>query len=160
MLGTRDSEFCVLIQERISRKLNFVMDGKKTSSAKFAHSFRTHLLAEHMGLNVKDEILKDPLNDDLWEKLISTARMNTGTYRKLWYCYPDDEMRTFKDVLKMKKPKELGDKELKDFRELYQKEKENIKGHVVEFPLHFLEEEVLGIPFFSKENIVPEKSYT
>ena len=49
---------------------------------------------------------------------------------------------------------------MNDFIELYQKEKENIKGHVVEFPLHFLEEEVLGIPFFSKENIVPEKSYT
>ena len=113
-----------------------------------------------MGLDDKDEILFDPLSDELWEKLISTARINTGTYRKLWFCYPDDEMKTFKDVLKMKNPKEFGDKEMKDFRELYQNEKGNIKGHVVEFPLHFLEEEVLGIPFFSKENIVPEKSYT
>ena len=160
MLGTRDSEFCVLIQERPSRKIQYLMDGKRTQAAKFAHSFRTHLLAEHMGLDDKDEILFDPLSDELWEKLISTARINTGTYRKLWFCYPDDEMKTFKDVLKMKNPKEFGDKEMKDFRELYQNEKGNIKGHVVEFPLHFLEEEVLGIPFFSKENIVPEKSYT
>ena len=160
MLGTRDSEFCVLIQERLSRKIEYKMDGKKTRAAKFAHSFRTHLFAEHIGLDPKDEILIDPLSDELWEKLISTARINTGTYRKLWYCYPDDEMRNFKDVLKMKKPQELGDKELKDFRDLYQNEKGNIKGHVVEFPLHFLEEEILGIPFFSKENIVPEKSYT
>jgi len=160
MLGTRDSEFCVLIQERPSRKIQYLMDGKRSQAAKFAHSFRTHLLAEHMGLDDKDEILFDPLSDELWEKLISTARINTGTYRKLWFCYPDDEMKTFKDVLKMKNPKEFGDKEMKDFRELYQNEKGNIKGHVVEFPLHFLEEEVLGIPFFSKENIVPEKSYT
>ena len=78
----------------------------------------------------------------------------------MFYCYPDDEMKTFKDVLKMKKVKELDDKDMKALKDLYQKEKNNIKGHVVEFPLHFLEEEVLGIPFFSKENMVPEKSYT
>ena len=158
MLGTRDSEFCVLIHERERRK--FVMDGKPSTAANFAHSFRSHLLAEHIGLDTKDKILFDPLNDDLWSKLINTAKTNTETYRKLFYCYPDDEMRTFKDVLKMKKIKDFGEKEMNDFKELYQKEKENIKGHVVEFPLHFLEEEVLGIPFFSKENIVPEKSYT
>ena len=158
MLGTRDSEFCVLIHERERRK--FVMDGKPSTAANFAHSFRSHLLAEHIGLDTKDKILFDPLNDDLWSKLINTAKTNTETYRKLFYCYPDDEMRTFKDVLKMKKIKDFGEKEMNDFKELYQKEKENIKGHVVEFPLHFLEEEVLGIPFFSKENIIKKKSYT
>ena len=158
MLGQRDSEFCVLICERL--KKGFKMDGKEISSANFAHSFRTHLLAEHLGLNPKDEILFDPLNDELWDKLINTAMINTNIYRKIWYCYPDNEMRTFKDVQKMKKVKDFNDKEMKDLRELYQNEKGKIKGHVVEFPLHFLEEEVLGIPFFSKENIVPEKSYT
>ena len=100
------------------------------------------------------------MSDELWDKLISTAKKNTETYRKIWYCYPDDEMKTFEDVKKMKNIKEFGENEMKEFKELYQKEKENIQGHVVEFPLHFLEEEVLGIPFFSKENIVPEKSYT
>ena len=38
--------------------------------------------------------------------------------------------------------------------------KNNIVGHVVEFPLHFLEKENLGISFFSVENIVPEKNFT
>ena len=160
MLGQRDSEFCVLIQERMSRKIQFIMNGKKSRAANFAHSFRTALLAEHIGLDKKDKILNDPLSDELWDKLISTAKKNTETYRKIWYCYPDDEMRTFEDVKKMKNIKEFGENEMKEFKELYQKEKENIQGHVVEFPLHFLEEEVLGIPFFSKENIVPEKSYT
>ena len=160
MLGGRDSEFCVLIQENMSRKIQFIMNGKKSRAANFAHSFRTALLAEHIGLDKKDKILNDPLSDELWDKLISTAKKNTETYRKIWYCYPDDEMKTFEDVKKMKNIKEFGENEMKEFKELYQKEKENIQGHVVEFPLHFLEEEVLGIPFFSKENIVPEKSYT
>ena len=160
MLGNRDSEFCVLIQERMTRKMNFFMDGKKSQAANFAHSFRSSLLAEHLGLDPKDSILNDPLHDDLWKKIINTAKTNTEIYRKLWFCYPDDEMRTFEDVKKMKNIKEFGEKEMKDFKESYQNEKGNIKGHIVEFPLHFLEEEVLGIPFFSKENIVPEKSYT
>ena len=160
MLGNRDSEFCVLIQERMTRKMNFFMDGQKSQAANFAHSFRSSLLAEHLGLDPKDSILNDPLHDDLWYKIINTAKTNTEIYRKLWFCYPDDEMRTFEDVKKMKNIKEFGEKEMKDFKESYQNEKGNIKGHIVEFPLHFLEEEVLGIPFFSKENIVPEKSYT
>ena len=157
MLGDRDSEFCVLIQEREERK--FIMDGKRTSSSNFAHSFRTGLMAEHMGLNPKDEILFDPLKDELWSMLMDTAKNNTEIYRKLFYCYPDDNMKTFDEVLKMKRPNKLEDKELNELKELYQKEKNNIKGHVVEFPLHFLEEEVLGIPFFSLENWIPEKSY-
>ena len=43
---------------------------------------------------------------------------------------------------------------------LRKKEKKGIIGHVVEFPLHFLENENLGISFFSVENIVPEKNFT
>ena len=157
MLGDRDSEFCVLIQE--SEKRNFIMDGKRTGSSNFAHSFRTNLMAEHLGLNPKDEILFDPLKDELWSLLMNTAKNNTEIYRKLFYCYPDDNMKTFDEVLKMKIPNKLEEKELNELKELYQKEKNNIKGHVVEFPLHFLEEEVLGIPFFSLENWIPEKSY-
>ena len=40
------------------------------------------------------------------------------------------------------------------------KEKDGIIGHAVEFPLHFLEKENLGISFFSVENIVPERNFT
>ena len=116
-------------------------------------------MAEHMGLDPKDEILFDPLKDELWSLLMDTAKNNTEIYRDLFYCYPDDLMRTFDEVLKMKRPNKLDDIELNKLKDSYNKEKDNIKGHVVEFPLHFLEDEVLGIPFFSLENVVPEKSY-
>ena len=42
----------------------------------------------------------------------------------------------------------------------YEENKNKIIGHIVEFPLHFLEEEDLGISFFSKENLVPERNFT
>ena len=162
MLGDRDSEFCVLIHEK--EEENFIIDGQKTKATSFAHSFRTHLMAEHMGLDINNEneknILNDPLSNDLWSMLINTAKNNTEIYRKIFYCYPDDNMKTFNEVKKMKIPEQLKNGELEEFKKLYDKEKDNIKGHIVEFPLHFLEREALGIPFFSKENCVPQKSYT
>ena len=159
MLGSRDSEFCVLIEEKLNKK-NFFMDGKITPIAEFARSFRVNLLAEHLGLDPKNEIFDDPLSDIFWEKLNETAKKNTEIYRKLWLCYPDDTMTKFEHIKKMKKIGELNENEIKEFKKLYLKEKGNIKGHIVEFPLHFLEDEALGIAFFSKENIVPEKNYT
>jgi len=152
MLGKRDSEFCVVVHER--EKYKSKMEGRDVKVAKFAQTFRVNLLAEHMGLDPKDEILVDPLNEDFWKKLNDFAKNNTGIFRKLWKCYPDDEMKTFNDLKKIERPK---DDELK---KLYEEEKGNIKGHVVEFPLLFLEKEVLGMPFFSKENFIPEYSYT
>ena len=80
MLGDRDSEFCVLIHEKEIENENFIIDGQKTKAANFAHSFRTHLMAEHLGLDINKEndknILNDPLSNDLWSLLINRARNN------------------------------------------------------------------------------------
>ena len=156
MLGQRDSEYCVLIKEK--KLLNSKMDNKDYKAANFAHSFRTHLLAEHLGLNPKDPILVDPLNDEFLKLLQSRAEKNTLTYRELWGCYPDDEYKNFKDI---KRKVNFDNKdELRKFKELYENKKGNIVGHVVQFPLDFLKNEELGISFFSKENYVPEKNFT
>ena len=156
MLGTRDSEFCVLIREK--KLLDSKMDGKDFKAANFAHSFRRNLFAEHVGLDPKDPVLNDPLSDEFLKILQNRAEKNTLTYRELWGCYPDDEYKHFKDI----KPKKTFDnnEDLRKFKELYESKKGNIEGHVVQFPLHFLEKEQLGISFFSKENLVPEKNFT
>ena len=156
MLGTRDSEFCVLIKEK--KLLDSKMDGKDFKAANFAHSFRRNLFAEHVGLDPKDPVLNDPLSDEFLKILQNRAEKNTLTYRELWGCYPDDEYKHFKDI----KPKKTfgNNEDLRKFKELYESKKGNIEGHVVQFPLHFLEKEQLGISFFSKENLVPEKNFT
>ena len=154
MLGTRDSEFCVLIKEK--KVLNSKMDGKDYVAAKFAYNFRTNLFAEHLGLDPEDPILNDPLNDDFLKKLQNTAEKNTLTYRELWGCYPDDEYKNYKDIRRMGN---FNNEELRKFKELYEKKKENIVGHVVQFPLHFLENEDLRISFFSKENFAPLETF-
>ena len=156
MLGKRDSEYAVMINE--AKKLNSIMDGKPYLAANFAHSFRVNLFAEHLGIDPKNKILVDPLSDEFLHLVQDTANKNTMTYRKLWRCYPDDTYLSFKDLREHKKPST--NEEIEAFRNNYIKEKNNIIGHIVEFPLRFLEKENLGISFFSVENIVPEKNFT
>ena len=156
MLGKRDSEYAVMINEQ--RKLKSIMDGKSYDAANFAYTFRVNLFAEHLGLNPKDKILIDPVSDEFLHLLQNTARNNTEIYRKLWGCYPDDIYQSFKDLKDVKKFTTQYEYEL--LKDEYLQVKDNIIGHTVEFPLHFLEKENLGISFFSVENIVPEKNFT
>ena len=152
MLGTRDSEYAVMINEH--PKLNSKMDGKDYKAANFAYTFRVNLFAEHLGVDPKNSILSDPLSDEFLKLVQNTAHNNTMIYRKLWGCYPDDQYLTFKDLREHKAPSK------EELKANYMKEKNGIIGHAVEFPLHFLEKENLGIAFFSVENLVPEKNFT
>ena len=156
MLGTRDSEYAVLINE--SNKLMSKMDGKDYKCAGFAATFRRHLFAEHFGINKNSDILVDPLSDDLLKLCRETAENNTLIYRKVFGCYPDDNYKTFKDLREMRKFESK--EEIDELKVNYEAEKRGIIGHAVEFPLHFLEDEKLGISFFSVENLVPEKNFT
>ena len=158
MLGSRDSEFCVLIKE--TAKFDSVMNGEKYKSAKYAVTFRKALMAEHLGINVDNEILVDPLNDELNELFKKKANNNTKVYRELFGCYPDDEYKTIQDVKKGVKAIPNEGKELEEFKEKYEEEKKKIDGHIVEFPLHFLENEQLGVSFWSIYNYIPEINFT
>ena len=152
MLGTRDSEYAVIINEAIKR--DSLMDGKEYKAANFAYTFRVNLFAEHLGVDPNSSVLVDPLSDDFLNLVRNTARNNTTIYRELFACYPDDNYTTFKDL---KDRKFLSKEEL---LEKYNEKKNDIVGHAVEFPLKFLEKENLGIAFFSVENLVPEKNFT
>ena len=156
MLGDRDSEYCVLINEDL--KLNSKMNEKDYMAAEFAVSFRKHLFSEHFGIEKNNDILNDPLSDDLWNLCQKTAENNTVIYRNVFGCYPDDNYKTFKELKERKKFDKM--EEIEELREKYEKEIKGIVGHVVEFPLHFLENENLGIKFYNLENVLPEITYT
>ena len=158
MLGSRDSEFCVLINETL--KYDSIMNGNNYKAAKFAVTLRKALMSEHLGVDVDDEILIDPLSDELLKLFKNTAKNNTSIYRKLFKCYPDDELKTFKDTKKCPKIPFINKDEIEKLQKDYKKEKNSIKGHIVEFPLHFLEKEVLGAGFLGVYSLVPEHNFT
>ena len=164
MLGTRDSEFAVIIKEKkelINKKTNknFVMDGNTNyKGANFATNFRRDLMAEHLGIQSDDPILDDPVNEQLFTLIKSRAHSNTLLYHNIFGCYPDDDYTNYnllkqaKLIKQQEKPEVL----LNNYNQL----KDNIKGHIVEYPLKFLKEETLGTSFFSVENLVPEHNFT
>ena len=158
MLGTRDSEFCVLIRETL--KHDSLLDGEECKTAKFAVTLRRALMAEHLGLKPDDEVLEDPMSNELLDLFKETAKNNTLIYRDLFNCYPDDEMKTFKDSRNSMKIPAVDKNEIEKLQKKYEKEKDKIKGHIVEFPLHFLEKENLGAGFLGVYSLVPEHNFT
>ncbi len=156
MKGSRDSEFAVLIKEK--RSEISTMNNKKYKAAKFASSLRKALMAEHLGIKPDDERLIDPVNDELHNLIRLTAHNNTFAYHQVFGCYPDDCFTKF-NMIKNNYDLQNKAQELYLIKN-YEENKHKFVGHIVEFPLHFLEEEELGISFFSKENLVPERNFT
>lgn len=95
-------------------------------------------------------MLEDPLSDvfsNIWTQLASN---NTAWYRRVFRCYPDNSIRSFKQLSKFEAEAEP---------ESYQLLKDNVNGILVEFPLNFLEDENLQISVFSKEFLLPDDSF-
>ena len=156
MKGPRDSEFCALIKEK--RTEYVTINGRKTKISRFGSSLRKALLSEHLGINKHDVRLNDPISDELHKLIWETARNNTDLYRQIFMCYPDDYYTKF-SMIPNKNSIQNKAQEY-SLKKNYEEKKNQIIGHIVEFPLHFLEEEQLGISFFSKENLVPERNFT
>ena len=154
MLGSRDSEYAVVVKH--TKNHMSIMNGERYKCSFYAKSFRKALMAEHLGLKKMDRILDDPLNEKLNTLFKQRAEQNTELYRKIFACYPDDQYTTFQELKQGLSSAPKGD----NLIELYNQNKDKIKGHIVEFPLKFLEQEKLGMIFFSVENLVPEKNFT
>ena len=155
MIGVRDSEIGVLIEEE---KQNYkIMDGEKDyKAAKLALMLRKKLMAEHLGIDSDDPILDDPLSIELSNLINSRAKNNTAIYHELFGCYPDDKYTTYNSIKNSKKVREKESSNV--LLNKYKKMKDQIVGHVVEFPLQFLKDENLRKKKFGFGNILP--SYT
>jgi phospholipase D1/2 len=140
MLGDRDSEFGVIIEEEKHGK--YKMNGDKNyKAAKDAVELRKKLMAEHLGIDENDTILEDPVDNKLFEFMISRAKNNTQIYHDIFKCYPDDEYTTFNLIPKAGNiNNEWNDVLLNK----YMRKKDQIVGHIVEFPLNFLKDDKLG----------------
>ena len=158
MLGDRDSEFGVIIEEE--KHGNYKMNGNNNyKAAKYAVELRKKLFAEHLGVDANDPILDDPVNHKLFEFMISRAKNNTLIYHDLFKCYPDDNFINF-DLLS--KSRDINNEEWSDVLLIkYMIRKKHIVGHIVDFPLNFLKEEKLGKIVYNiyLKDLFPEKTF-
>lgn len=118
MNGDRDSQVCILIESN-----------KQTTPNKIS-SFRKEIWKEHFDV---PQDMMDPSNIEHMKNIENIAKVNitmmqsnTEIYRKIFGCYPDDNIVRMKDIQKLREQANI---------ELYHQQIKNIKGHVVEFPL-------------------------
>ncbi len=102
-----------------------------------------------MGVDTSDNILNGNVNDELWHYIKSRATKNTLLYQEIFRCLPDDTYLTFEDI--SSKYDENCTECLQKIKYYYTKLKDQIIGHIVDFPLNFLKNEDLSRSFFSKE---------
>ncbi|KAA8548972.1 hypothetical protein F0562_000656 [Nyssa sinensis] len=170
LLGSRDSEICVLIEDK--ELVDSCMGGKPWKAGKFALSLRLSLWSEHLGLRggeisqVNDPVI-DSTYKDIW---MATAKTNTLIYQDVFSCIPNDLLHSRPSLRQcMAKWKEklghttidLGIAPAK--LESYQdgdikgtdpmERLESVKGHLVSFPLYFMSEEDLRPVFNESEKV-------
>ena len=85
------------------------------------------------------------------------ASNNTKIYDLIFDCYPHNKFNNFEKFKKRKMFKK--EEEIEDLKLNYNLNINNLNGHIVEYPYNFLKDEELGIDFFSKENLLPEKNF-
>ena len=156
MLGIRDSEFAVVMEEDLN--YDSIMNNNEYKASNYASSLRKNLMSEHFNIDINDKILEDPLNDKLWELMKFKAEKNTSIFDDIFDCFPHNKFNTFKKLKerRMFKTKE----EIEKLKKNYSDNIHRIDGHIVEYPYKFLKDDELNIDFFSKENLVPEKNFT
>lgn len=135
LAGDRDSEICVCIKD--SQQVDSFMNGARFPVRKFAHELRKHLFREHLGLKEDDDSIQDPICDQTWNRWINTAKANSQIFDEVFKDIPSNNIKSFKQA----KANEVLIREKPLLGKVPALEK--IQGHLIEFPLSFLEEESL-----------------
>jgi phospholipase D1/2 len=120
-LGDHDSEIAVIIEDRTP--LQSTMNGQQWLASKFAATLRRQLFRRHLGLlrpqnyeqpdgnflpvtagpneydfnSEEDQLVTDPLSQDLENLWNGTAHTNTEVFNKVFHPVPADNVRTWKD---------------------------------------------------------------
>lgn len=121
-LGYHDSELSIVMRD--TDLVEITMDGKPYKAGRHAHTLRSILWREHLGLippqtldatddpnaqppgehspndtlpGREADFVADPMGDDLWAMWTDRASTNTSVFRDLFHADPDDSILTFED---------------------------------------------------------------
>ncbi|KAL1779001.1 phospholipase D2 [Sigmodon hispidus] len=155
LLGKRDSELAILIED--TEMEPSLMDGVEYQAGRFALSLRKHCFSVILGANTWPDLdLRDPVCDDFFQLWQETAENNANVYEQIFRCLPSNATRSLRTLREYVAVEPL----VKVSPSLAQSELKNIQGHLVHFPLKFLEDESLLPPLGSKEGMIPLEVWT
>ncbi|XP_068130037.1 phospholipase D2-like [Hyperolius riggenbachi] len=156
MLGKRDSELAVLVED--TEFVNSTMNEKPYQAGKYALSLRMDCFKTILGAETPPYLdVSDPVSDsffnDIWNR---TALNNTAIYEKVFRCLPTNAVQSHPERQAYTAVTCPATTDPVTSRELLAR----VKGHLVEFPLHFLSQENLLPPLNSKEGVIPTEVWT
>ncbi|XP_023599838.1 phospholipase D2 isoform X3 [Myotis lucifugus] len=155
LLGKRDSELAVLIED--TEMEPSLMDGVEYQAGRFALSLRKHCFSVILGADARPDLdLRDPVCDDFFQLWQDTAESNANIYEQIFRCLPSNATRSLRTLREY-----VGVEPLAIVSPpLARSELTQVKGHLVHFPLKFLEDESLLPPLSSKEGVMPLEVWT
>ncbi|XP_017721359.1 PREDICTED: phospholipase D2 [Rhinopithecus bieti] len=155
LLGKRDSELAVLIEDTETEPS--LMNGVEYQAGSFALSLRKHCFSVILGANTRPDLdLRDPVCDDFFQLWQDTAESNANIYEQIFRCLPTNATRSLRTLREYVAVEPLATVS----PPLARSELTQVQGHLVHFPLKFLEDESLLPPLGSKEGMVPLEVWT
>ncbi|XP_061706490.1 phospholipase D2 [Cydia pomonella] len=162
MIGTRDSEIAVLLQDESFTE--GTMNGQTFPCGRVAGALRKRLFREHLGLMEEDlDRLQLRLDDPCCEQFYrhvwqSFSKRNTDVYEEVFHCLPTDAVHSFAEL---KKYQEENKHSLwHSDPALANRKIDLIQGNLVDMPLNFLCNEVLTPRTTSMEGMMPTALWT
>ncbi|KAG1449258.1 hypothetical protein G6F56_008696 [Rhizopus delemar] len=179
--GDRDSEIALIVEDKDT--IPSQMNGHYYEAHRFAATLRRNLWKEHLGLisdappdqvtdamlplptpqidttgSEEDKMVMDPLDEKTLDMFNSTAKTNTLAYRHVFHCVPDDTVTNWEEYKAFyPDPTQIDIGHIHDPDMSVEEIREHlgeVKGHLVEFPYHFLENIDLqgeSIPFIGDD---------
>ncbi|XP_053600044.1 phospholipase D2 isoform X2 [Plodia interpunctella] len=161
MIGKRDSELAVLIQDE--QYTDGTMNGSAFPCGKVAGALRKRLFREHLGLTEVELgragfSVDDPCCDHFYNMWKNTSTQNTAVYEEVFHTIPTNSVHTFAELKKYNEnnPENLWHKD----RSLANMKIDVIQGYLVDMPLDFLCNEVLTPRNTSVEGMMPSALWT
>ncbi|CAB4065035.1 PLD1_2 [Lepeophtheirus salmonis] len=157
LLGNRDSEVCLMIEDLEFCELN-TERGTSFKSGKYAGSLRRALMGEHLGLSPSSrELLLDPVSNEFYKDIwLKTASINSKIFDEIFMVVPNDQVLTTEECRKFEEKLPIAELD----RFAARKAIANLRGNVVMLPLQFLEHEDLRPPALTNEGLVPSVTWT
>ncbi|XP_048480960.1 phospholipase D2 [Plutella xylostella] len=162
MIGKRDSEIAVLIQDELFD--DGTMNGQTYPCGRIAGGLRKRLFREHLGLMEADPArlginIDDPCSEQFFRNVWQwTSKANTDVYEEVFHCIPNDQVHSFAEL---KKYQEENSQSLwHTDRALANRKIDLICGYLVDLPLNFLCNETLTPKNTSMEGMMPTSLWT
>ncbi|XP_074839079.1 phospholipase D2 isoform X2 [Carettochelys insculpta] len=155
LLGKRDSELAVLVED--SEVVPSVMDGEPYQAGKFALSLRLDCFRALLGASDSSPDVQDPVCDRFFHNTWKgTAWANANIYEQVFRCLPSNAVCSRRALREYTAVPSLACVS----PELARRRLAQVRGHLVHFPLRFMEEEDLLPPLSCKEGMMPTEVWT